>query len=234
MDEKIHIFLKGYTERLIEKGKCLPGIGLWDGKMGIAIYLFHLARITQNEKYKDEASELIDAVYEELSLDIPLTFDNGLLGVGCGFDYIISQGFVDADSDEILSEIDLLVRNIIDARLIGSLSFDKGVCGVGYYLYYRLKKRPDDDDSMVVLKLKEYLIYLIDWVEDLLPTTTDKQEYNDAYFLLARLHKLNVFNHKVEKLLAICSRKIIDFNCPITDNYELLGIDSLKILKPWM
>lgn len=234
MDEKIHIFLKGYTERLIEKGKCLPGIGLWDGKMGIAIYLFHLARITQNEKYKDEASELIDAVYEELSLDIPLTFDNGLLGVGCGFEYIISKGFVEAVSDVILFEIDLLIRNIIDSRPIDNLGFDKGVCGVGYYLYHRLKNQKDEDENMVVLKLKEYLIYLIDWMEELIQKTTDKQEYNDAYFLLARLHKLNVFNHKVEKLLAICSRKIIDFNCPITDNYELLGIDSLKILKPWM
>lgn len=233
MNEK-YIFLKRYTERLIEKGKCLPGIGLWAGKMGIAIYLFHLARITQNEKYEDEASELIDTVYQHVSFNLPLTFDTGLLGIGCGFEYIISQGFVDADRDEILSEIDLLVRNVIDSRLLGNLSFDKGVCGVGYYLYHRLKNRPDDDDSMVVLKLKEYLIYLIDWVEDLLPKTTDKQEYNDAYFLLARLHKLNVFNHKVEKLLAICSRKIIDFNCPITDNYELLGIDSLKMLKPWM
>lgn len=233
MEEK-NIFLKGYTERLIEKGKCFSDIGLWNGKMGIAIYLFHLARITQNEKYKDEALELIDAVYEQISYEIPPHFDSGLLGIGCGFEYIISQGFVDADSDEILSEIDLLVRNIIDARLIGNLSFDKGVCGVGYYLYHRLKNRLDDNDSMVILKLKEYLIYLIDWAEDLLPKTTDKQKYNDAYFLLIRLHKLNVFNHKVEKLLAICSRKIIDFNCPIVDNYELLGIDSLKMLKPWI
>lgn len=87
---------------------------------------------------------------------------------------------------------------------------------------------------MIVLKLKEYLIYLIDWMEELIQKTTDKQEYNDAYFLLARLHKLNVFNHKVEKLSAVCLRKMIDFNCRITDGYELLGIPSLKALKPWM
>lgn len=233
--DKEYTFLKGYTERLIEKGRYFPDMGLWDGKMGIAIYLLHLSRITQNEKYENEAVELIDSVYEQISLEKPFCFDNGLLGIGCGFEYIIHHGFVDADRDEILSETDLLARDIIDSRPIDNLGLGKGVCGIGYYLYHRLKnRRQDDDDSTVVLKLKEYLIYLIDWVEDLLLKTTDKKDCNDAYFLLTRLHNINVFNHKVEKLLALCSRKIIDFNCPITDNYELLGIDSLKMLKPWI
>lgn len=232
--DKEYAFLKDYTEKLIEKGKCFPNIGLWDGKMGIAIYLLHVSRIMQNEKYTNEASDLIDAVYEKLSLDLPHTFDNGLIGVGCGLEYIISKGFVDAVSDEILFEIDLLIRNIIDSRPIDYLGFDKGVCGVGYYLYHRLKNRRDEDESIVVLKLKEYLIYLIDWMEESVLKTTDKQEYNDAYFLLTRLHRLNVFNYKVDKLSAMCLRKMIDFNCKITDNYELLGIPSLKALKPWM
>lgn len=231
--DKGHAFLKGYTKRLIEKGRC-PDIGLWNGKMGIAIYLLHLARITQDEKYENLASELTDAVYGQISLDLPFCFDNGLLGIGCGFEHIIHNGFADAARDEILSEIDAVAINIIDSRPIDNLGLGKGVCGIGCYLYYRLKNRPDDNNSMIVLKLKEYLIYLIDWMEELIQKTTDKQEYNDAYFLLARLHKLDVFNHKIEKLSAVCLRKMIDFNCRITDGYELLGIPSLKALKPWM
>lgn len=232
--DKEHAFLKGYTGRLIEKGKCLPDIGLWNGKMGISIYLLHLARITQDEKYENEAFELIDTVYEIISLENPFFFESGLIGVGCGFEHIIHNGFVDAGRDEIVSEIDLVAMNIIDSRPIGSLSLGKGVCGIGYYLYHRLKNRKDGDGRMVVLKLKEYLIYLIDWMEELILKTMDKQEYNDAYFLLARLHKLNVFNHKIEKLSAKCLCKMIDSNCRITDNYELLGIPPLKALKPWM
>lgn len=233
MNEK-YIFLRGYTERLIEKGKCFPDIGLWNGKMGIVIYLLHVSRLTQNERYEKEASELINAVYKQISLEKPFFFDSGLLGIGCGLEYIIYNKFVDANRDEILSEIDLMVRNIIDFRPIDDLGLRKGVCGIGFYLYYRLKNRINNDDNTIVLKLKEYLIYLIDWIEDLLLKTTIKEDYNDTYFLLARLHQLDVINHKVEKLLAICSRKIIDFNCPTMDNYELLGIDSLKMLKSWI
>ena len=196
--------------------------------------MLHLARITQDEKYENLASELTDAVYGQISLGLPFCFDNGLLGLGCGFEHIIHNGFADADRDEILSEIDAVAINIIDSRPIEELGLGKGVCGIGCYLYHRLTDRPNDNNSMIVLKLKEYLIYLIDWMEELIQKTTDKQEYNDAYFLLARLHKLNVFNHKVEKLSAVCLRKIIDFNCRITDGYELLGIPSLNALKPWM
>lgn len=49
MNEK-YIFLKRYTERLIEKGKCLPGIGLWAGKMGLPFICFIL-RGLRNTKY---------------------------------------------------------------------------------------------------------------------------------------------------------------------------------------
>lgn len=227
-------FLKGYTERLIVKGQCLSDIGLWNGKMGIAIYLFHLARITQNEQYENLASDFIEAVYQEISFDIPLCFDNGLLGVGCGFEHIIQNKFMDTDRDELLSEIDTVAINSIDSRLVNSLGLEKGICGIGYYLYHRLKKRSDNEDSMTVLMLKEFFIYLIDWMEEQIHKTTDKQEYNAAYFLLVRLHKLDIFNHKIEKLSAVCLRKMIDLNCQITDSYELLGIPSLKVLKPWI
>lgn len=229
-----YAFLESYTDRLIEQGRCFPNIGLWDGKMGIAISLLHVSRIVQNEKYENEALELIDAINEQINYHTPFYFDTGLLGIGCGFEYIISLGFVEADSDEILSEIDIVARNIIDSRPIDNLSFEKGVCGLGYYVYHRLKNRTNDDDKMFVLKLKEYLIYLVDWMEDLILKTSDKKHYNDAYFLLCRLHKLNVCNHKVEKLAGLCLRKIIDFNCQIADNYEQLGVSSLKFLKPWM
>ena len=87
---------------------------------------------------------------------------------------------------------------------------------------------------MLTLKFKEYLIYLIDWIEELLLKMKEKDDYNDAYFLLCRLHRLDVFNHKIERMMCLCLRKLIDFNCRISDPYELLGIESLKILKPWI
>lgn len=227
-------FLQLYIEYFVEWSKGLSNIGLWHGKMGAAIYLLHLSRITQNEEYEKESSKLIDAVYDQISLNLPYTFDNGLLGIGCGFEYIINNGFIDTDSNEILSEMDFLVMNLIDSRTINNLNLDKGICGIGYYLYCRLKKRMNDNETITILKLKEYLIYMLDWLEDMILKTTDQQNCNDSYFLLTRLYNLDVLSYKIEKLISICLHKLVDSNRPITDNYELLGIPSLKILKPWI
>lgn len=232
--DKTHTFLKPYIDRLVEKGRRLPNIGLWDGKMGIAISLFHISKIVNDEKYENEANELLNAVCEQVSNTMPLSFDDGLMGIGCGIEYLISNELAEGDSDEILQEMDLIARNLINMRTIDVLNLEKGVCGIGYYLYCRLKKRADSDDNIIVLRLKEYLIYLIDWMESLILKKADKSDYNDAYFLLTRLYQLGVYNYKVERLMALCLQKMIDYNCLATDSYELLGLDSLKVLKSWI
>ena len=230
----IPLSIKTYPFQLLEKEKLTSNLGLWNGKMGTAIYLLHLSQITEDENCALHANELIDDVCETISLEIPFYFGNGLLGIGCGLQYIIDEQFMAGDSDEILSEIDQMAKNAINSRPTNSLTIENGVCGIGFYLYHRLKNRTENDESITTLKLKEHLIYLIDWIEKLLLKTTEQQDYNDTYFLLCRLHQLNVFNHKVEKLIDFCLQKIVEHNCCVQDNYDLLGINSLKLLKLWM
>ena len=56
--EKDYIFLKEYGARLIEKGKCFPDVGICNGKLGIAICLFHLNLILKDDLYKKAAFAL--------------------------------------------------------------------------------------------------------------------------------------------------------------------------------
>ncbi|WP_286845416.1 lanthionine synthetase LanC family protein [Proteiniphilum sp. UBA5346] len=227
-------FLQSYGQLLIKKSISIVELGLWNGKMGMAITLFHLFRITKKPEYEMQANDLIEEIYGSISNSIPFHFADGLLGIGCGFEYIVGKGFVEGDSDEILLEIDQITKNMIDFRPMDSLDIGKGVCGVGCYLYYRLRNKLGNDESMTTLKLKEYLIYLIDWIEELLLKTKEKTDYNDVYCLFCRFRELDVFNYKVEKLATFCLEKMLDSNCLIQDNYDLLGIQSLKVLKPWI
>lgn len=226
--------LNGYAHSLLDKGESSEEIGLWNGKMGIAICMLHLYRITEVKRYEEVASELIDNVYEKISFKMPLSFESGLIGIGCGFQYIIRNGFVDANSDEILSDIDYVIMNSINMRSIDSLSFENGVCGLVYYLYLRLKDRPELDNNIRVLRLKEHLIYSIDWLECLILEENNVNNINDAYFILCRIYKLKVFNYKVEKLIDHCMQRLIATRHLISDKYECLGVQSLKLLKPWM
>jgi len=92
----------------------------------------------------------------------------------------------------------------------------------------------ENDDNILTLSLKEYLIYLIDWIDELLLKTNEKQDFNSVYFLLCRLQTLNLLNFKVEKMINYCLQKIMKFNYQFIDNYELLGINHLKALKLWI
>lgn len=89
-----YLFLKIYTERLIERAKVTADIGLWSGKMGTAIYLLHLARITQNEECENCASQFIEKVSYRLSYENLFFYADGLLSIVCGLEYIIANGSV--------------------------------------------------------------------------------------------------------------------------------------------
>lgn len=228
-------FLQSYGESLVKQSDSMLESGLWNGKMGAAITLFHLARITENNLYENAGFELIDTIYEDLSAEQFYSFGNGLLGIGCGIQYIINKGFVDGDSDEILSEIDRMAYGIVGQRFASDLSLHEGVCGVGYYLFCRLKNKEIRDDTRATLMGKEHLVYLIDWIEELLPISETHQAISDTYFLLSRLHTLDVINFKIEKLITVCFEKMKKTKLPnFTDNYYCLGIDSLKLLAPWI
>lgn len=228
-------FLRLYGELLVKQSDSMLEPGLWNGKMGSAITLFHLARITQSSLYENTSFKLIDAIWEDLFVEMPFSFGNGLLGIGCGIQYAINEGFVGGDSDEILSETDIIAYTVIGQRPTENLNLEEGVCGIGYYLFYRLKDKENTNDSLTTLVGKEHLIYLIDWIEELLPINENHQAICDTYFMLSRLHTLDVINFKIEKLIDICldkmnKNKLYSF----TDNYYCLGIDSLKLLTPWI
>lgn len=229
-----HLLLIEYTDKKLEKALKSTEIGLCNGKMGVSILSFHVYKLTHKDKYKKIAIELIDQIQDSLFYETPLNYKNGLLGIGCGFQYIINNKFVDANSDEVLLEIDNVVKTSIDLRSLNALNLKNGICGIAYYIYLRLINRELNDYSITALKLKEYMIYLIDWIEELIMREKNPNEFNDVYFILCRLYKLDVFNFKVEKLLKICIQNLIDFDYPVFDNYALLGIDSLKLIHPWI
>lgn len=181
------------------------------GKMGRVVELFHLHRQTGEAEWQTKAETLLDEVLERCSPALPLTYADGLCGIGVGIEYLIQAGFVEGDSDEVLSEVDYLLYNTVNCRTLRYLSLENGVCGLASYFYFRLRQRKDSD-SITVLRMKEHLIYLIDWIADLLPGTKHLPTLYETFFILCQLHTLNVLNAKVKRLLDYCSKEIGELN----------------------
>lgn len=122
---------------LIINSAFLENTGLFHGKMGIVLFFFHYAHITQSKHYTDFASYLLDNIYEEIHVDLPINLENGLCGIGWGIEYLVQQGFMDGDTDEILADIDSKVMEI-NPLYMSDLSFRHGLAGIVFYVTARL------------------------------------------------------------------------------------------------
>jgi lantibiotic modifying enzyme len=127
------------TNSLLLNASFIENIGLMHGKMGIAIYFFRLARETGNVVYDEYAGELIDEIYEEIHAKTPCDFENGLSGIGWGIEYLIKNKFIDADSNEVLEDIDNQIIHEITFHAPKDIGLLYGLCGYMTYFMNRLQ-----------------------------------------------------------------------------------------------
>lgn len=153
------------VHRLILETSSLNNIGLYDGKIGIAIFFAHFSRFTHKEIYRDFACALIEEVSADLYNGYSYNMEFGLCGIGFGIEYLIQNNLLEADSDEILADMDASIM-LVDLDRITDYSLEKGIMGILTYVYVRLntvkrdkeKKRPFD--SAYLNKIIRILSYV--------------------------------------------------------------------------
>jgi hypothetical protein len=121
--------------------------GLLNGKMGIAIFFYHYAHYSGSKIFEDYAGELIDQICDEINTNTIADFANGLTGIGWGIDYLVRNGFVEAETNEILGDIEKTVYH--------KLLFNYDIADLqGFLLYYlaRFKNRYKSQNKKEYLK----------------------------------------------------------------------------------
>lgn len=196
---------------LLLNASFIDNLGLMHGKMGIAIYFFHLARETKNQIYENYAGELIDEIYEEITINTPLDFENGLAGIGWGIEYLVQNGFIDAVADNVLE--DFYIRLQPSQYKFQGTGLMNGLLGLGAFYLKRLQNPTSSDEKVTTLINKQILIHLIDELErrikdegiiDLINKNTVFDLAWDFPILitfLSEVYQLNLLNFKVERLL---------------------------------
>lgn len=159
--------LSRIANHLIINASFLNNLGLYHGKMGIVLFFAHYARYTENSLYEDFAGELLSEIYEEILDGLPVDLENGLCGIGWGVLYLLQNGFMEGDPDDILDDID---KKVMERNLcrITDLSLENGLEGICCYVnkrldlrVYSLKKKPFDllyisDLENAIQKLKKF------------------------------------------------------------------------------
>ncbi|MGV8096402.1 MAG: lanthionine synthetase LanC family protein [Mangrovibacterium sp.] len=194
---------------LLLNASFIDNLGLFNGKMGIAIFFYHYAKYTGNKVYENYAGDLLDEIYEEINVRTPADFTCGLTGVGWGIEYLVQNEFIEAETDEVLKEIDQAVFVSRWKHPVLVLHQDD-LFGFGLYYLSRLKGKEHDHENLETLKKKEMLIYLMNDCERLLTKEIlfdvsvprlALYQVNSLLWFILETRKLDLFPVKSDKLI---------------------------------
>lgn len=94
--------------QLVERTS-LPPITLAEvgcSEMGQAIYCFVYGKTFDRPDYNERGEQLLAKVYDWINQPDFLRLEEKLIAVGCGLIYLLRNGFVEGDEDEVLEDVD--------------------------------------------------------------------------------------------------------------------------------
>jgi hypothetical protein len=119
--------------QLLLHGNSVASCGLFWGKSGIALALFHQGARQSLQPLTDYATYLIGQVAVSVSRNAPLGLEAGLAGIGWTFDFIARHHYLDIDTAEACYEIDQRIMDFNPSR-ITDLSLETGWAGLLTYM----------------------------------------------------------------------------------------------------
>lgn len=171
------------------------------------LFLFKEYRITNDEWCLNNAEALLDNAIEECTGEKASIEFVDLCRLGIAIEYLTKEGFIEGDVDVILADIDTYIMATVDNRPQLDLNIKHGMLILALYLYERLYYRIQSESSHI-LDLKECTIYLIDWIFDSMLYDTVDKNYQELYYVLMLLRKLDLFNSKIDRISKLCKEEI--------------------------
>lgn len=126
------------TNYILNEVGRMPAVGLYHGQMGAVLALSLYARQQKDDLLENLLQNLLNAIYEKISVNMPLGMEDGLVGIGYGLTLMAEFTRENADLDDALHEVDQCVM-YVDPTRYPDLSFRTGLAGVWAYIRERRK-----------------------------------------------------------------------------------------------
>tara|TARA_R110002020_G_scaffold475301_1_gene709515 strand:- start:9063 stop:10118 length:1056 start_codon:yes stop_codon:yes gene_type:complete len=231
--------LDDITKLVLDQMEKIESAGLFNGKTGPCIYFFLLFRKTGNTDHLKIAENLIEEIYNEVSKgSISPYLDNGLAGIALGFTFLERNGFVEADLNDVLSDLDDKIFKFLTGPKDNlSIGISQGVLGFLIYLILRLESKTLNPHNhyifeMLVIDLLNHLNQLIEenkvkLQEPLLFDIT--WDLPMILITLSKIKSLNICSSKVDRIIEYLSPTVLSLLPYLDSNklYFLLGIESI-------
>lgn len=213
--------LDAINQMIMDNSPDLLDPGLVHGKMGVCVYFFYLSRKSGKADHLAFAEKLLDEVYKQVNnKSIKCGFGDGLAGIAWAINHLIQEGFVEANPDEILEEVEDTIFRYLVSQTDFQLGLLEGLLGYLAYLVYRL------DHPATVNPDKEFVMkrLMVEMLNHIGAAIDEKKlRINEPPFLnlmwdlplcllmLAKAYSLHYHQHKISRILENLSPAVLSY-----------------------
>ena len=160
---EIKVILQEISDVLLMNGGFLSNPGLYTGEMGLVLFFSKYARYTKNNLYLEYAYNLMEIIQNKIHRDTPINYQQGLTGIGSAIEYLVQNGFFEADTDEVLNDFD---KQIFYKYNLSNLLIEETM-DIGHYASWRLLGNSSQKDLIRRTILPQLKLVLLDCPVDL-------------------------------------------------------------------
>jgi len=208
---------KELLDKLLSSDFSRYPVSLFHGKMGLTIYFYHLSKLESNPEYQAMADNLLDQILlHDLSANQSIDLEDGLAGIGLGVTWLVKNGFIDADLNELLEVIDNAIYRRI-AFLNDQTRFSPTqILHLTGYLYFRLKEHSNADLRILY---QDLIIKILNMLHN---------QIDDEF--LSESYTFSVYHYQLPVLLWVFS-KLLEAGFYNDRIYRMLDTLQLNILS---
>ena len=165
----------------------------------ISFFFFYYARYSSDEQSEEYAYTLLESALSSPYLRRNVFYATGLAGIGSVLSFLEKENFLEADSDDVFSDIDDAVANWIKNYFTYNYSFSTGLIGLCSYLFERQKHF--DAINMVLDKLASNFAPLENQRTPIAPVFLFPSEIlEDVKLFISILEKEDAFQDRIIKI----------------------------------
>ncbi|WP_268225447.1 lanthionine synthetase C family protein [Sinomicrobium oceani] len=219
--ELLHQKLSEIHAILKEKYSENDQTGVLAGISGIALFHFYYAKYTDTDAFADTGVEVLSSSIDRINEGFGFpTYCSGLAGTGWVLDHLEQQDFMDAESDELLGELDPYLYRVMRSDMkSGNYDFLHGALGYGFYFFKRYRNTVSEERRQIYENyLGELVVLLRDlaetegntvkWLSTLVPETGEtgynlslSHGMSSIVNFLSRLYAYETFRDQVGEML---------------------------------
>jgi len=191
-NDTVSVVLYKISDHLVEHKNMIAersDMGLFTGKSGIALFLFHFYDFSKEAKYLDCAHFFLEKAFDDINSGKTLsTFCSGIAGVSWVINHLSAKSYIGDENLEVLTDLDeYSYSSMLKFAKKDDFDFLHGATGIALYFISRIKSGDKRSEYLAdyVSMLKDHSVYneYDKTYKRLSPVLKGESEYTSVYNL---------------------------------------------------